>query len=111
MPNQAVQQIVETGARRIIRFARSAACSTDTAADPLSDEEPVRAALACSSEMFILDRGMAWQIYRLNANSVALYISMRIASESDSRATLSLPLQVTTRSSSSPWRTSQSAKL
>ena len=45
LSDQAVQQIVETSARRIIRLGTKRGLLDDTAADPLADEEPVRAAL------------------------------------------------------------------
>ena len=43
--DQAVQQIVETSARRIIRLCTKRGLLDDTAADALADEEPVLAAL------------------------------------------------------------------
>ena len=45
LSDQAVQQIVETSARRIIRLCTKRGLLDDTAADPLTDEEPVLAAL------------------------------------------------------------------
>ena len=46
---QAVQQIVETSARRIIRLGTKRGLLDDTAADALADEEPVLAALTAAS--------------------------------------------------------------
>ena len=45
LSDQAVQQIVETSSRRIIRLCTKHGLLDDTAADPLTDEEPVLAAL------------------------------------------------------------------
>ncbi len=49
LSDQAVQQIVETSARRIIRLCTKRGLLDDTAADPLADEEPVLAALTAAS--------------------------------------------------------------
>ena len=49
LSDQAVQQIVETSARRIIRLCTKRGLLDDTAADPLTDEEPVLAALTAAS--------------------------------------------------------------
>ncbi len=49
LSDQAVQQIVETSARRIIRWCTKRGLLDDTAADPLTDEEPVLAALTAAS--------------------------------------------------------------
>ena len=48
MSDQAVQQIVETSASRIIRLFTKRGLLDDTAADPLADEELVLAALTAS---------------------------------------------------------------
>ena len=47
--DQAVQQIVETTARSIIRLCTKRGLHDDTAADPLTDEDPVLAALTTAS--------------------------------------------------------------
>ena len=44
-----MQQTVETSARRIIRLCTKRGLLDDTAADPLTDEEPVLAALTGAS--------------------------------------------------------------
>ena len=49
LSDQAVQQIVETSARRIIRLCTKRGLLDDTAADPLTDEGPVLAALTAAS--------------------------------------------------------------
>ena len=49
LSDQAVQQIVETSSRRIIRLCTKHGLLDDTAADPLTDEEPVLAALTAAS--------------------------------------------------------------
>ena len=49
LSDQAVQQIVETSARRIIRLCTKRGLLGDTVADPLADEEPVLAALTAAS--------------------------------------------------------------
>ncbi len=49
LSDQAVQQIVETSARRIIRLCTKRGLLDDTAADRLADEEPVLAALTAAS--------------------------------------------------------------
>ena len=49
LSDQAVQQIVETSARRIMRLCTKRGLLDDTAADPLTDEEPVLAALTAAS--------------------------------------------------------------
>ena len=49
LSDQAVQQIVETSARRIIRLGTKRGLLDDTAADALADEEPVLAALTAAS--------------------------------------------------------------
>ena len=49
LSDQAVQQIVETSARRIMRLGTKRGLLDDTAADPLADEEPVLAALTAAS--------------------------------------------------------------
>ena len=49
LSDQAVQQIVETSARRIMRLCTKRGLLDDTAADPLADEEPVLAALTAAS--------------------------------------------------------------
>ena len=49
LSDQAVQQIVETSARRIIRLGTKRGLLDDTAADPLADEEPVLAVLTAAS--------------------------------------------------------------
>ena len=48
LSDQAVQQIVQTSARRIIRLCTKRGLLDDTAADPLADEEPVLAALTAA---------------------------------------------------------------
>ena len=49
LSDQAVQQIVETSSRRIIRLCTKHGLLDDTAADPLTDEEPVLAALTAAT--------------------------------------------------------------
>ena len=49
LSDQAVQQIVETSARRIMRLCTKRGLLDDTAADPLTDEEPMLAALTAAS--------------------------------------------------------------
>ena len=49
LSDQAVQQIVETSGRRIIRLCTKRGLLDDTAADRLADEEPVLAALTAAS--------------------------------------------------------------
>ena len=57
LSDQAVQQIVETTARRIIRLGTKRGLLDDTAADPLTDEEPVLAALTAASVQGITATG------------------------------------------------------
>ncbi len=52
-----VQQIVQTSARRIIRLCTKRGRLNDTSADPLSDEEPVLAALTAASVRGIIATG------------------------------------------------------
>ena len=55
--DQAVQQIVETSARRIIRSYTKRGLLDDTAADRLADEEPVLAALTAASVRGLIATG------------------------------------------------------
>ena len=55
--DQAVRQIVETSARRIIRLCTKRGLLDDTAADPLADEEPVLAALTAASVRGLIATG------------------------------------------------------
>ena len=57
LSDQAVQQIVETSARRIIRLCTKRGLLDDTAADPLADEEPVLAALTAASVRGLIATG------------------------------------------------------
>ena len=57
LSDQAVQQIVETSARRIIRLCTKRGLLDDTAADPLADEEPVLAALTVASVRGLIATG------------------------------------------------------
>ena len=57
LSDQAVQQIVETSARRIMRLGTKRGLLDDTAADPLADEEPVLAALTAASVGGIIATG------------------------------------------------------
>ena len=57
LSDQAVQQIVETSARRIIRLCTKRGLLDDTAADPLADEEPVLAVLTAASVRGLIATG------------------------------------------------------
>ncbi len=57
LSDQAVQQIVETSARRIIRLCTKRGLLDDTAADPLAAEEPVLAALTAASVRGLIATG------------------------------------------------------
>ncbi len=57
LSDQAVRQIVETSARRIIRLCTKRGQLDDTAADPLADEEPVLAALTAASVRGLIATG------------------------------------------------------
>ena len=57
LSDQAVRQIVETSARRIIRLCTKRGLLDDTAADRLADEEPVLAALTAASVRGLIATG------------------------------------------------------
>ena len=57
LSDQAVQQIVETSARRIIRLSTKRGLLDDTAADPLAAEEPVLAVLTAASVRGLIATG------------------------------------------------------
>ncbi len=57
LSDQAVQQTVQTSARRIIRLCTKRGLLDDTAADPLADEEPVLAVLTAASVRGLIATG------------------------------------------------------